>query len=101
MNDFRCEQYTMWSESIYLGRKQPNDHLWQFIFNSGHVYFCCRVLVYFPGLEVIKIVSEYDQEIPQSQTADKLEFILRLKIKRNDWLLTDTCPQAAKHSALF
>ena len=31
----------------------------------------------------------------------KLEFILRLKIKRNDWLLADTCPQAANHSALF
>ena len=37
-----------------------------------------------PGLEVIK-----------------LEFILRLKIKRNDWLLVDTCPQAANHLALF
>ena len=29
----------------------------------------------------------------------KLEFILRLKIKRNDWLLVDTCPQAASHCA--
>ena len=37
-----------------------------------------------PGLEVIK-----------------LEFILRLKIKRNDWLLADTCRQAANHCALF
>ena len=37
-----------------------------------------------PGLEVIK-----------------LEFILRLKIKRNDWLFADTCPQAANHWALF
>ena len=37
-----------------------------------------------PGLEVIK-----------------LEFILRLRIKRNDWLLADTCPQAANHCALF
>ena len=25
----------------------------------------------------------------------KLEFILKLKIKRNDWLLAYTCPQAA------
>ena len=31
----------------------------------------------------------------------KLEFILRLKIKRNDWLLEDTCPQAADHCALL
>ena len=30
-----------------------------------------------------------------------LEFNLRLKIKRNDWLLADTCPQAANHCALF
>ena len=37
-----------------------------------------------PGLEVIK-----------------LEFILRLKIKRTDWLLADTCPQAANNCALF
>ena len=31
----------------------------------------------------------------------KLELILKLKIKRNDWLLADTCPQAANHCALF
>ena len=37
-----------------------------------------------PGVEVIK-----------------LEFILRLKIKHNDWLLADTCPQADNHLALF
>ena len=37
-----------------------------------------------PGLEVIK-----------------LEFILRLKIKFNDWLLVDWRPQAANHCALF
>ena len=37
-----------------------------------------------PGLEVIK-----------------LEFILRLKIKCNDLLLADTCPQATNHCAFF
>ena len=31
----------------------------------------------------------------------KLEFILKHKIKRNDWLLADTCPQVANHCALF
>ena len=31
----------------------------------------------------------------------KLEFILKFKIKRNDWLLVDTCPQAPNHCALF
>ena len=37
-----------------------------------------------PGLEVIN-----------------LEFILKLKMKHVDWLLADTCPQAANHCALF
>ena len=31
----------------------------------------------------------------------KLESILKLKIKRNEWLLANTCPQAANHCALF
>ena len=31
----------------------------------------------------------------------KLEYSLRFKIKRNDWLLADTCPQAANHFPLF
>ena len=31
----------------------------------------------------------------------KLEYSLRRKIKHNDWLLVDTCPQAANHCALF
>ena len=29
----------------------------------------------------------------------KLEFSLRFKIKCNDWLLADTCPQTANHCA--
>ena len=37
-----------------------------------------------PGLEVIKHV-----------------YSLKLKIKRNDWLFADTCPQAANHCTLF
>ena len=31
----------------------------------------------------------------------KLEYILKLKTKRNEWLLADTCPHAANHCALF
>ena len=31
----------------------------------------------------------------------KLEYSLKLKIKRNDWLLADTCLQAANHCVLF
>ena len=33
--------------------------------------------------------------------AIKLEYSHKLKIKRNDWLLADTCLQAANHCALF
>ena len=31
----------------------------------------------------------------------ELECILKLKIKRNDWLLAGTCPQAANHRLYF
>ena len=30
-----------------------------------------------------------------------LEYSLKLKINRNDWLLADTCPKAANNCALF
>ena len=49
-----------------------------------NLYLACYVKPCHPGLDVIK-----------------LEFILKLKIKRNDWLLVDTCSQAANHCALF
>ena len=42
------------------------------------------LIVLIPGLEVIK-----------------LEYSLRVKIKRDHWLLADTCPQAANHCTLF
>ena len=31
----------------------------------------------------------------------KLEYRLKLKIKCNDWLFADMCPQAGNHCALF
>ena len=48
--------------------------------------------------------DEYEQKFNTSEPGlevIKLEASLRLKIKRNDWLLADTCPQAANHCALF
>ena len=33
--------------------------------------------------------------------AIKLEYSLRLKIKRNNWPLADMCPQEANHCTLF
>ena len=49
-----------------------------------HTSLICPGYQITPGLEVIK-----------------LENSLGLKIKRNDWLLADTCPQAANDCALF
>ena len=46
-------------------------------------------------------LAEDNMSRPRIIKIIKLEFILRLKIKRNDWLLADTCPQAANHCALF
>ena len=31
----------------------------------------------------------------------KLEFVFKLKIKLNDWLIADTCPQSANHELYF
>ena len=38
---------------------------------------------------------------PSGLEVIKLEFILKLKIKRNDWLLACTCPQATNHCTLI
>ena len=48
-------------------------------------------------------VSEISSEATKTLGLDviKLEYSLKLKIKCNDWLLVDTCPQAANHGALF
>ena len=50
-----------------------------------------------------KIVHQNMQNCPRTSGLEviKLEFFLRLKIKRNDWLLADMCPQVANHCALF
>ena len=54
----------------------PAPHLFMYDPNSPTRYD--------PGLEVIK-----------------LEYSLKLIIKHNDWLLSNTCPQAANHYSLF
>ena len=50
---------------------------------------------------VLFLVSYLAKEERAGLEVINLEFILRLKIKRNDWLLVDTCPQAANHCALL
>ena len=56
----------------------------------------------------ILCVCIYNNELNAMTTIDlasKLEYILKLKIKRNDWLLADTwkhtCLQATNHCASF
>ena len=51
--------------------------------------------------EVVEGEKSHSVHVGSGREVIKLEFILRLKIKRNDWLLADTCPQAANHCALF
>ena len=56
----------------------------QYSLDIFHIYCSQLKLNVNPGLEVIK-----------------LEYSLSLIRKGNDWLLADTCPQAANHCALF
>ena len=60
-----------------------------------------------PNFFVLRIfILEGKDEVLQAYNSAghwvvKLEYSLKLKIKRNDWLHADTCPQAANHCALF
>ena len=93
------------AEKVYFGKYRLYLSLHSLIFNaivvtSGHLilffkicifkqsfhehYQCVKMFRIRSGLEVIKLV-----------------FILKLKIKRNDWLLADTCPKTANHCAYF
>ena len=52
--------------------------------------------------ETQNIVSHNPNKVKQpGLEAIKLEYSLKLKIKRNDWLLADTCRQAANHCTVF
>ena len=62
-----------------------NQSLWNsLLYGKGSGRVTCFTQSSVPGLEVIKH-----------------EYSLRLKIKLNDLLLADTCPQAANHCALL
>ena len=61
----------------------------------------CKVSMLTPDILVYLNISNYSTHSNPGLEVIKLEPILRLKIKRNDWLPADTCPQAAKHWALF
>ena len=70
------------NELTFYNPEASIDHFWSI--DPGGYNLLKPSVKTAPGFEVIK-----------------LEFILRLKIKRNDWLLADTCPQPANHFALF
>ena len=65
--------------------------------------FHVHVVISWVGLAPNVCVSVFQVKIDTKPDLKviKLEYILRLKIKRNDWLIADTCPQAANHYALF
>ena len=68
--------------------------------------YTCSVLSNLSVKNNTKMIKMHDYQIRDSGQQPgleviKLEFILRLKIKRNDWLLADTCPQAANHCVIF
>ena len=67
-------------------------HMWEF--NSPQTIKCLK------NLKKLK-KKKTSSGIQSGLEVIKLEFILRLKIECNDWLLADTCPQAANHCALF
>ena len=56
-----------------------DDYMYVHVNSINRMYWPANL----PGLEVIKLV------------------FIELKIKRNDWLLADTCPQETNDCALF
>ena len=52
-------------------------------------------------IKLLVYVAQQDRQAIPGPEVINLEFTIELKIKRNDWLLADTCPQAANHCAVF
>ena len=61
----------------------------------GNLHAFCHLLIVF-NIDI----AVQKQTVPGPEVR-KLEYSLRLKIKRNDWLLADMCPQAANDLTLF
>ena len=79
---------------------------------DAYLYVCLPTCLQFPvqitpPTVFIEFILNWNlsQPIPFKQRSGlkviKLETILRLKMLRNDWLIADTCPQAANHCVLF
>ena len=67
---------------------------------ANHCALCVRkqpiIALYLESEPVLKFYN-----LKARPRGYKLEHSLKLKMKHNDWLLVDTCPQAANHCALF
>ena len=63
------------------------------------------LIVSIPDICLLTLISSERQVSVQTMRSGleviKLKYSLRLKIKHNDWLLADTCPQATNHCDLF
>ena len=64
--------------------------------------FCCHLLTFFKNQFFKKIFQENYRGVKPFGSKSgpeviKLEYSLKLKIKGNDWLLADMCPQACVH----
>ena len=67
--------------------------------NTGKTHISAETELHFPIYLTKETVNEI--KVNSSLEVKKLEFILKPKIKCNDWLLADTCPQVANHCTLF
>ena len=81
------------SLEIHLLNSQPNHKLWVHL--NVHAKLMLKLT------DIYKYSQFYTQNAEPGHEIIKPQFSLRLKIKCNDWLLADTCPQAANHCALF
>ena len=91
----RTTQFS-WNEIVYISIKNrllvSNDVKFELIIlNDNKVYL--ELIAYIP--------IEYHAEQSPGLEVIKLDYSLKLKIKRNDWLLADTCTRAAYHCTLF
>ena len=68
-----------------------------FFFCSDNPLLHVAVLIQFDLQFGIRMMITFANNLDPNLKVIKLEFVLILKIKRNGWLLVDTCPQAANH----
>ena len=73
------------------------------MFDNIHVsiYFFHKIHFEAMNLLFLSFAFVYSHVWQPGPEVIKLEYSLKLKIKHTDWLLADTCLQAANHYALF